>query len=201
LISHFKCEWFKSLVWIAKFHLLYLLEFECFFLLFVQGSWTMCWVQHNCAHYYGKFKILQWFVCRSMGTTLDLNKLWAQIECLVNINFATLFKVSSCLKFIIGLTNINFYILDCIMHIKKKSLFLFSSFFWFYLGGCVVGSLWHGKKIIVKEYHQNHLLIFQIVCKIMAFFCHVIFYKRLLFFVHIILMNWSQYTNIVGDQQ
>lgn len=74
---------------------------------------------------------------------------------------------------------------------KKKFLFLLVFLFCFVFGCCIVGSFWHGKKIIVKEYHQNHLLIFWIVCKIMAFFYHVIFYKKLLFFVQIILMNWS----------
>lgn len=164
----------------------------------------MCWVQHNHATQsctlLWKFQILQWFVWRNMGTTLDLNKLWGQIECVLKINFATLFKVSSCLKFIIGLTNINFYILDCITHIKKLLLFLLVFYFILFLAVVLLDLFDIGKQNY-ERVPPNHLLIFQIVCKTMAFFCHVIFYFKNLFFVQIILMNWPQYINIVSDQQ
>lgn len=137
-----------------------------------------------------KFKILQWFVWRSMGTTLDLNKLWGQIECVVNINFATLFKVSSCIKFIIGLTNINFYTLDCITHVKKILIpFGFFILFCFWLLHCWIFLTW--EKNNCERVSPKPLINFSNCVQNHGIFYHVIFYKKLLFFAQIILMNWS----------
>jgi hypothetical protein len=64
----------------------------------------------------------------------------------VNINFATLFKVSSCLKFIIGLTNINFYTLDCITHIKNNSYSFWLFYFVLFLVVALLDLFDMGKK-------------------------------------------------------